>query len=145
MYYIYFRKFSNKGLLMNSILFSLLCWVFSICSSSIILTASSLESDHSKYNIHLLCFSLSMKSVLSDSLPDSLQFYSTITQLKSILPFWHFTVSSEKLLLLDQNRVWGEMVCMLVCVQEKRRKRTERFLYQIQEFSLNCCHGRICR
>lgn len=97
----FFSKFSNKWLMMNSVFFSLFYWIIfsigSICTS-IILTASSLKSGLSKpvYTIHFMCLSLSIKSVPSDSLPDSLQFYSGVIQLKQILSVCEFTASQWK-------------------------------------------------
>lgn len=72
--------------------------VFALFVLLIILTASSLENDQSNpiYIIHLMCLSLSIKSVRSDSLPDSLQFYTGVTELKSILSGWDFTAFQWK-------------------------------------------------
>lgn len=94
---------------MNSIFLSLLyCIIFSVwpICTSIILTASSLETDHSNpiYSIHLMCLSLSIKSVPSDSLSDSLQFYAGVIQLKSILSVWDFMAFQPKI-----DKIEGEM------------------------------------
>lgn len=67
--------------------------------------------------------------MLSDSLPVSLQFFSTITQLKSVLSVWHFTLSNEKLQLLAQNKSLrrdGVYICACFCVCEGKEEKENR-------------------